>query len=479
VPTSRPPIVVPPRALLVGLATLAASAAGAAPAEAKAPRCPSGGNPVSASWGTANEFGDAYDTVGSSYPRTGLARARRVEVRATGPGRRRLVLCADGRVRVRLPDLRARQFVTAVAVNGPWVAWAVRSPVTRARVSVGRVRHGRLRAVRRTVTATGPSARRSVDSGAFLVLADGTTAWSVDATSEPIGAVWPRGEAVVPFSRGVLDGPLSVVPRGTGFGGTITILDDRHVLLDGHLLRAYRPPVPGSCPVLTTGTWEELGGWRMADVGGEWDESTEQVESAARSVVCDPARGRHVDVAATRHHSGKGNSGRSVFGTTARNGRWLLRAVIGFDDQLDATAVTITDPATGERHVAAGHLDVAGLPPVVETPPATVEASATHRGAAAVPGATAWIERADAPGMVDTVWLSDGNGTRPVGSAVFVGYDPGTSNSPWVSARRSIRDLALSAARLSWTASDGTTSTHAVSPIAGEPFATRAAPAAR
>jgi hypothetical protein len=460
------------------MATLAVSAGDAAPAAAQAPRCPASAAVVTASWGSGNAYGNDYDTAGTSYPRTGLAAGRRVHVRTTGRRHRRVVLCADGRVRARLPDLRRRELVTAVAVNGPYVAWAVRSPGTRARVSVGRVQGGRLRAVRRTSTATGPSSSRTVSSGPFLVLADGTAAWSVPARSEPIGAVWPRGEAVVPFSRGVVDGPLSVVPRSTTFGYAIAILDDRHVLLDGQLLRAYRPPVAGRCPTLTTGAWEDLGGWRIADAGGEWDESSDQVESTSRSVVCDPARGRYLDITATRYHSGKGNRGRSTFGTTARNGRWLLRAIVGFDDQRGATAVTIFDPATGERHVADGHLEVAGLPPVVETPPGTVEESATHRGAAAIPGATAWIERTAVAGKTDTVWLSDGAGTRAVGSAVFAGFVPATSASPWPSARPSIRDLALSEATLSWTASDGAVSTRPVSPIVGAPFAAHAVPPA-
>lgn len=471
---SRVPAAVPICALLIGAATLAVSAAGAAPAAAKAPRCPAGTDVVSASWGSGNEYGGDLAAAGTSYPRIGLGKARRVQVRTTGGRHRRLVLCADGRLRARLPALRGRQFVTAIAVNGPYVAWAVRPPGTPATVAVGRVRGGRLRAVRRTSTATGLYASRTVSSDAFLVLPDGTAAWSVLAMREPVGAVWPRGEAVMPFSGAVPDAPLSAVPPSMTFGNSIAVLDDRNVLLEGQVIRAYRPTVAGSCPVLTTGTWHELGGWKVADVGGQSDEGADAGQSTLHSVVCDPARGQYIDLTTTRYHSGRAGYGETGVGTTARNGRWLLRAVIGRDDDRGATAVAITDPTTGERHVADGHLEVTGLPPVVETPPDTVEASATHRGATAIQGATAWIERAGVAGKGDSVWLSDADGTRAVGSAAAVVYDPPTSNSPWVSARRSVRDLALSGTTLSWTGSDGSTSTQAVRPIAGEPFAVRA-----
>jgi hypothetical protein len=474
----RRPIVVPTRTLLVAAAALIVTAAGAAPAAAKAPRCPSGTDVVWASWGSGNPYGGNGDVAGTSYPQTGLAKARRVHVRTTGGRHRSLVLCADGRLRARLPALRGRQFVTAVAVNGPYVAWAVRPPGRPARVAVGRVQHGRLRAVRRTSTATGLSASRTVPSGAFLVLPDGTTAWSAFTTREPVGAVWPRGEAVAPFFGATPDAPLSAVPPSTTFGNSIAVLDDRNVLLEGRVIRAYRPTVAGTCPVLTTGTWHELGGWKVADAGGEWDENDDEPESTAWSVVCDPASGHYIDLTRTRYHSGRGHYGQTTTGSTARNGRWLLRAVIGRDDDRGATAVTITDPATGERHVAEGHLEVPGLPPVIETPPDTVEASPTHRGATAIRGATAWIERTSAAGKGDSVWLSDADGTRAVGSAAAVVPDPPGDMSPGVSARRSVRDLALSETTLSWTGSDGTRSTHAVRPIASEPFAVHAGPPA-
>jgi hypothetical protein len=403
---------------------------------------------------------------------SGLAKAKSVDVRTTKAtaGRRNALLCSDGRQRARLPTLGRREYVGAVSVNGSYVAWSVQARGTRGRVNVARVKNTKLLARHSTRVATGTG--DALNTGAFIVHPNGTVAWSLRARAKPIGAVWRRGHAPVSFDDGVPDGPLPIAPRPEFYGFAVAIIDDRNVLLEGGAtLRAYRPPAPGSCPKLSVGRWRDLGGWQIADIGGIGDEGPEQTDTLDRSAVCDPARGRYLDIATVQDHNGKGNSGRTRFSTTARNGRWLLRSVIGADDDLGESAVTITDSTTGERHVAGGNLKVAGVPHATEVPNTKDWSQREPRwqtGAVTTPGAIAWIER-DAPFQSngrDTVWLSDQNGTRIVGDVPSRSLI--TESPSYV--RRYIAGLTIQGDILSWSI-DGTTHTVPVVPTVGEPYA--------
>jgi hypothetical protein len=249
------------------------------------------------------------------------------------------------------------------------------------------------------------------------------------------------------------------------------VLDDHNVLLDDAILRAYRPPTPGRCPVLTVGRWRELAGWQIANVGGYGDEGREQIDSSERSVVCDPATGRYLDISTARYHNGKGNSGRTTFGAAARNGRWLLRSLIGEGDDLEDTAVTLTDTTTGEQHVASGNLDVPGIPHPAESPenagPNFNREQRWQTGAVITPGATAWIERApySTTPTTDAIWLSDRAGTRVV-ARVPVQPTP-TPTMP--AERRYIYGLTIDDRQLAWT-TNGARSTLPVQPTPNEPY---------
>jgi hypothetical protein len=444
--------------------------AGAPSAAAKAPRCPSGGISTAASWGVVRD--DPTATLETDVPRTGLAAARTAEVRTTrtADGRHRRVLCTNGRLRVRLPSFGSRS-LASVSVNGPYVAWAEVGRAVRTVVTVARVRGGRLRAVRRTRTATGTE-RTSVPDGGLVVLRTGTAAWTSGSGRKPDGAVWRRGHPVVPFARGVPSGPLPFSDDRGEPSSDVTVLDDRNVVVGAAALRSYRPPTPGRCPNLVVGTWRDLAGWQVADVGGYEAEGSEVIVRTERSVVCDPAAGRYLDVSTAGRYSEKLGSGTTAFGTVARTGRWLLRATVGKDDFLGMTRVSITDTNSGQRHVADGHLDAPGAPAPVETPddpgPPTVPDARVRTGAVVVPGATAWIERAPASlsPSDDHVWLSDGAGTRVVASVPVQDVPGAGSPRP----RRYVTGLAIAGNALTWKVAGVPTSV-AVRPVPGEPFA--------
>lgn len=397
-------------------------------------------------------------TTDTTVTRRGLAKLGRVELRtvASRRGARRAVLCAGGRIRASVPVPARPARFGAVAVNGSFVAWTVVAPGKPGVVAVARVRGGRLTDVRRSRRATGRGS--DLDTGLFVTVADGTTAWISGTLPSQVGAVWRRGDTPVSFRQ---DSSASrFVPPISGppyLPSSVTIVDDRHVLLGAdQSLRTFGPPTPGQCPKLAFGQFKGLGGWRIASIGGTSRDLVRGFESVNRTVVCDPATAEYLRVStstATVSDYGTSYSGDSRW---VRQGPWLITE----STRDGVSGVSLLNTETGQRESASGRL-TSGVPPTPAPP--GVGSVDIRTGVVAKAGLSAWVSSSPSPidPTLRDVWVSDALGTRVVGQAL----------SQPLNFTEDAAGLRLVGDRLIWRTVDGERSV-VVQPSSGSPYGT-------
>jgi hypothetical protein len=415
------------RASLLVAAAVVALAAG--PAVADAARCPAPGKGTPAVWVTwgAAAPGEEVDETTPPYGwpsgRVGAASdgtyADALVVR-TPQTTRRPYLCAGRTALARLPRLRTGERLVGVSANGDRVAWRLARSARSGRVSVGRIRHGRIVGVRSTPTAaTGRLRRRD---GRITVTPGGDAAWALQAGNGRRGVTrlwaWPR------------DGRprrLRLPADRRGWVSTILLADDQHLFLDTRTAPlTYAPPRPSTCPRLATGTWRAAGSWRVAVVGG-FTVGLDVTDTTNLLLVCDPASGRLRHVEAMQASGDPACSVHDPVERVAAHGPWLLLerrlTYRGPQCYRDEVRTVVVDTRTGTTAPADGGIAGPGIVPAPGDPPPggvlqPADASGLWPAAVVAPGALAWAqrERPHSPGGRRPLMLSDAAGTRRVGT---------------------------------------------------------------
>ncbi len=374
------------------------------------------GDPITRpeTYGNDGEWGE-----GSTVAVAGLASGRgllvddgatthRAALRSVRRGDRvvRLELC-DRRKRlatIRRPDPRGR--IGGVSVNGDRIAWRVWRAGRPGTLSVGRIDHGRVVAVRTTAVPT--LARADAINGRILVVPDGTAAWSLPVAGRAAVWLWPAGRA----ARRLVLPPRARV-RDPGWD--VRIVDDRHVILgpSATVLR-YGPTTPGRCPTPVGATVSPIAGRSLVHVPGASITEPGAVTYWAQSLLCDPRVGDYVHVHATPGLGTKYMENTGGVPVDAISTAGVLVEADTNEDYGTTVLSEVTDLRTGaSTSVTGGVGDPAGPdePRLVGTPTSV----------RVLPGAVAWLGGAK-PGrsraldaLPRRIWLADAAGVRPVG----------------------------------------------------------------
>jgi hypothetical protein len=359
----------------------------------------------------------------------------RLSVRtASSPASRRTpYLCAGRTAIARLPALRRGDRVVGASFNGDRVAWRTAKDPRRGALSVGRIRRGRVVGVRTTPTAS--TGRLRARDGRITVTPRGDVAW---ALSQRRGRrAWRSSAWAWPHRGRPTRIPLSPSERVRTF--TLHLVDDQHLFVDGaDRPHTFAPPRPGRCARPTVGAWQDVGPWRIRQVGDFWIEG-EGEEHRDHVLVCETRSGRLVHTESVSSTSDHYCSTWNDVDRAAAIGPWLVlehrRTQQGSycGSRVVSHRSVGRNIATGETFEAPGGLTAPGAPPPVvdrDAPPGTPVSAETvdHLGAwpavVLAPGALAWSAPATAPptapaqaGPRYTVNLADASGVRAVGTS--------------------------------------------------------------
>lgn len=402
----------------------------AVPAAAAAPgRCVTSKEQIGSSVGlwTGSTEPDPSDFAVPSVDRlaTGLGDLRPTVVVRRRHGRiGRVELCDERRRLAVLPRPGPRDVIEDVSVDGTAIAWRTRRPDGRGRVLVGRVRRGRVVAVRSTGTPRYAASQASV--GTLVVLPDGESAWSLPVGRGAAVWLWPRGHAVRRIAT-------TGRPGRTQTAWDVRIVDARHVLLGRHgRIARYGPATPGRCPtpflattrVLDTATVSALT-WSHFPIS-DFDDDYDSI-----SLVCDATLGDYTATEVTASTAGLHNStGTGPVHVYRTAGVTVLLEHSGSYPSTGIgsyTGVVVRPGAPQPTQFAPGY--VAG--PGLQQPFTTPDAVPPYPPPALVqlgPGAAAWLalDARDASDEPSTVWVADADGARAIGRVrISDGYAPG------------------------------------------------------
>lgn len=446
------------RAMIVAVFAAASIAATTGGASAKVPTCPTNTSELTViTWGSPGPFGELADSDrGGTIALTGLARGARdvfppprIVTRRDRAGLGYPVLCAEGRVRARLPILRRGRTIQAASVNGTYLAWRETAPGAHGTIVRGDVRNARLRNVRRKTVPVRPGDEKNEHR--IVVYANGMVGWALNSQSARSSSrawAWPR------------TGPAKYAGTARNADdNSIRVVDSQNILLSRSTrLMRFAPATPGRCPTLNDGRPRPFGGWVQADIAG-WGEYGEGgTTTGSWTTVCNPTTGKYIAVTLNSYSGYKSDSTASNVTHDVRIGATLLTiSQETSGGSLGSTSASVLDTTTGRRYAIAGRSQGPGII-YREQPTGRPEEPV---GAVVLPGVLAFVYTdAARAGATQTLRLIDANGARDIDRATP------SLNAP---ASTSITNLSLAGGTLRWDHS-GASRSVTVSPTPDSPF---------